>query len=246
MKLTTVLGAVNNNPEYYMFIPKQILFWNKFNINFIAVFVGCQIPSELQQYSKNIILYNKNLDLNSAYVAQNIRLYYPALIKLPDNEMILITDMDMLPMNDVYYKSELDKYNIEDFIYYRNIDINQIYMCYNAAHPKIWQKIFDIYNENDIEKKLYENYDKIYNGIPGCQGWYLDQIILYNKLINYPHLHILNKQIKRLEMDQFKIHIDNNEQLFIHKYDDAHFHRSYFANIQFIQNAEKQLFQIYN
>ena len=44
MKLTTVIGSVNNNPKYYMFIPKQILFWKKFGINFIAVFVGNHIP----------------------------------------------------------------------------------------------------------------------------------------------------------------------------------------------------------
>jgi len=29
MKLTTVIGSVNNNPKYYMFIPKQILFWGE-------------------------------------------------------------------------------------------------------------------------------------------------------------------------------------------------------------------------
>ena len=30
MKLKLVLGSVNNNKEYYDFIPKQIYFWNKF------------------------------------------------------------------------------------------------------------------------------------------------------------------------------------------------------------------------
>ena len=35
MKLTTVLASTNNNPDYYMFIPKHILFWNKFDIKFI-------------------------------------------------------------------------------------------------------------------------------------------------------------------------------------------------------------------
>ena len=43
MKLTTVIGSVNDNPKYYMFIPKQILFWKKFGINFVAVFVGNHI-----------------------------------------------------------------------------------------------------------------------------------------------------------------------------------------------------------
>ena len=95
MKLTTVLTSVNNNPKYYMFIPKQIYFWKKFNINFIAVFVGEVLPDELIPYKENIILWNKNLDLNTAYVAQNLRMYYTSLLELPDDEMVMITDMDI-------------------------------------------------------------------------------------------------------------------------------------------------------
>ena len=64
MKLTTVLASVNNSSKYYSFIPKQIHFWNKFGINFIAIFVGDKIPESLNCYSNNIILWNKNLDLN--------------------------------------------------------------------------------------------------------------------------------------------------------------------------------------
>ena len=97
MRLTTVLGSTNNNPEYYMFIPKQIIFWNKFNIRFIAIFVGDKIPNELINYKDNIILWSKNLDLNSSYIGQNLRMYYSALINLPEDEIVMITDMYMLP-----------------------------------------------------------------------------------------------------------------------------------------------------
>ncbi len=101
MKLTTVIASTNNNSQYYLFIPKQISFWKKFNINFIAIFVGENIPIELHKYKDNIILWNKNLDLNSVYVAQNIRIYYPSILKLPENEIVVLTDMDMLPANDI-------------------------------------------------------------------------------------------------------------------------------------------------
>jgi hypothetical protein len=37
MKLTTVLASVNNNRDYYLFIPKQIIFWKKFDIKFIKI-----------------------------------------------------------------------------------------------------------------------------------------------------------------------------------------------------------------
>ena len=241
MKLSTVIASVNNNPEYYMFIPKQLLFWSKFNINFIAIFVGEKIPNELLSYSNNIILWNKNLDLNTAYVAQNLRMYYTSLIKLPDNEMIMMTDMDMLPMNNKYYIEGLENFSKDDFIYYRNIDGNQIYMCYNASHPDNWAKIFNIYSEKDIEQKIIENYNNSYNGIPGSIGWFIDQEIMYKNLINYEHLKILNRPIKRLEVSMYYNHLNNKDKNFISYYDDAHFHRSYFNNIRLILDAEKQL-----
>ena len=53
MKLTTVLGSVNMNKEYYMFVPKQISFWKLFGINFIAIIIGDGIPDELKEYSDN-------------------------------------------------------------------------------------------------------------------------------------------------------------------------------------------------
>jgi len=242
MKLTTVLCAVNNNPSYYMFIPKQILFWKMFNIRFWAVFVGTFIPDEIKEYSENIILWNKNLDLNTSYVGQNIRIFYPALLNLPDDEVVMITDMDMLPMNDSYYKKDIEKYKIDDFIYYRNVDGKMIYMCYNAAHPKTWAKVFNINSEKDIEQNLYKYYDKKYNGIPGSTGWTIDQEILYTKLINYPNLKVLNRPISRLETWIYDEHLKNGDENFVFYYDDAHFHRNYANNLNRILDAEKQFF----
>jgi len=245
MKLTTVLSAVNNNKKYYLFIPKQILFWKKFDVKFIAVYVGDFLPQELQPYHENIIMWSRNLDLNTSFVGQAIRIYYPALLKLPDDEMVMITDMDMLPMNDTYYKSGLENYTIDDFIYYRHISGTQIFICYNAAHPKTWAKIFDIYSEDDIEKELYDNYNKDYDGKPGSIGWSIDQTVLYNKVHNYPHLKVLDRPIKRLEMATYKNHLKKGDKNFIKRYDNAHFHRNYSKNKQLIHDAEKQLYALY-
>jgi len=241
MRLTTVIGSVNLNPNYYLFIPKQILFWNKFNVKFIAVIVGNNIPEELTEYSTNIVLWNKNLNINSAFVAQNLRIYYPALLNLPNDELVMITDMDMLPTNDKYYKDELDIFTHNDFIYYRHIDKNQIYMCYNAAHPEIWGNVFKIKNEKDIEDKINKTYVENYSGIPGSNGWFKDQEIMYKKLIKYPHLKILNRPIKRLEIYTHQKHLNDNHNNFIKNYDDAHYHRSYLKNLNLILNLEKEL-----
>lgn len=241
MRLTTVLSAVNENPAYYFFIPKQIQFWNKFGIKFIAVFVGETLPERLVPYKDNIILWKNTYNLNSAYIGQNIRLYYPALLDLPDDEMVMITDMDMLPMNDKYYKEGLENCTSDDFVYYRHIDGHQIYMCYNAAHPKVWGKIFNIKTPFDIEKLLVINYNNRYNGKPGDIGWSIDQEVLYNFAIKYPNLKVLNRPIKRLEMWDYKQFLAMGRTNFVSAYDDCHFHRNYLVNEIFIQDAEKQL-----
>jgi len=245
MKLTTVLSSVNNNSEYYLFIPKQIIFWRTFNIKFLAVYIGEEIPNELLDYTDNIILWNKNLNINTSYVGQNLRIYYPALLNLGEDELVMITDMDMLPMNDKYYKDGLDNFTKQDFIYLRNIDVNQIYMCYNLAHPSVWSKVFNVKNEDDIEKKIAENYIPSYTGIPGGNGWCTDQHIMYNNLINYPFLKVLNRPIKRLETCDYINNIKNGDINFISKYDDCHFHRSFIKNKFLIENAENQLNNIY-
>lgn len=241
MKLTTVLGSVNNNPAYYMFIPKQILFWAKFNIRFIAVFVGTAIPPELEAYKANIILWTRNQDMKGAFVGQNIRIYYPALLDLPDDELVMITDMDMLPMNHTYYTGGLESFKVDDFIYYREVDGNQIYMCYNAAHPKTWGAVFEIKSEDDIEQALNNTYQQAYDGRPGLTGWFSDQLLMYSRLINYPHLKVLQRPIKRLEMWIYKTHLKRGDKNFISQYDDSHFHRSYFDNQSLIADAERQL-----
>jgi hypothetical protein len=241
MLLTTVLASTNDNPNYYMFIPKQILFWGRLGIRFVAVFVGERLPEKLLAYSENIILWNKNLNLNTAYVAQNIRIYYPAILDIPDNEMVMITDMDMLPAKGDYFKNGLEKYTSKDFIYYRNIDGKQIYMCYNAAHPLTWMSVFGVTDANDIEIALYRDYVYNYNGIPGSTGWYNDQETMYRRLNSYPHLQVLQRPLCRLEVAAYKNHLARGDTNFVSAYDDIHFHRCFADNAALIADAERQL-----
>jgi hypothetical protein len=241
MKLTTVIASVNDNPEYYMFIPKQIKFWNKFNIKFIAIFVGRELPSILESYKDNIILWNSLLFLNTAYLGQNVRMYYAAILDLPAGEGVMITDMDMLPTSSNYYTSGIEQFTDDDFIYYRHIEGNEIFMCYNTAHPTLWSKLFNIKSKQDIEKCLFKEYNFSYSGIPGSTGWFTDQYIMYSTLKDYPNLKVLNRPLQRLEMDEYIYRLNLGHTNFISEYDDAHFHRSYYENEELILDAEKQL-----
>jgi hypothetical protein len=239
MKLTTVLGSVNLNPNYYLFIPKQIKFWGRHGIRFIAVIAGDYIPKELLPYSANIFLWKKNKEINSVFLGQHLRIYYPALLDLPDDELCMITDMDMLPIHSTYFKNDIEQFTSDDWIYYNKLIDNQIIMCYNAANPKTWSNVFNIKSEDDIESRLRETYDPIYEGKPSGRGWFSDQEIMYKSLINNSNLKVLNKPIKRLETWDFRNMIKRkNINL---NFDDIHFHRSFQKNIGLISFLEKLL-----
>ena len=89
---------------------------------------------------------------------------------------------------------------------------------------------------------IYKNYHDSYDGIPGSSGWFIDQEIMYKKLINYPTLKVLNRPIKRLEVNQYLQHINKKHTNFLLNYDDVHFHRNYFNNEKLISHAENELY----
>lgn len=245
MKLTTVIASVNNNPDYYRFISKQIRFWQRHGVRFLAVFVGETIPDELKPYAANIVLWNTDLDLNHIYVAQNIRMYYASLLDLPDDELVMITDMDMLPLRGEYFTGGLEGFEKRDFIHYRTIPYaeKQIYMCYNAAHPSTWATVFNIHSAADISTRMRDFYQAHYTGVPGDRGWYIDQEVMYQYVIPYPYLKELKRDLKRMETWVFDYHIQqgHGNEKFALLYDDGHFHRSFSLNAHRIQHVEKQL-----
>jgi len=146
------------------------------------------------------VLWNKNRDLNSVFLSQNLRIFYPALIQTTN--FVMITDMDMFPTNISFYTDFLQNESIskDDFIYLREIDSQnkQIYMCYNMATPQIWSDVFKIKNEDDISKILETYNPKNFKGIPGEKGWFTDQEIMHKFLYEYKGLKVLNKTHKRL------------------------------------------------
>lgn len=188
MKLTNVLVATNMNPLYYKFIPIFIKAWNKLcpNIKVTILVIAQKLIDELLPYKENIVLFPPIENMDTGFIAQNIRLLYPALMDAEGG--ILITDMDMIPMNAPYYTQQIVKYDNSKFISYRPPPTpNEICMCYNIATPDIWREVFNINNIQDIHttlKHLYQNkkYKGEYGGIQYKVGWITDQLYLFEKV----------------------------------------------------------------
>ena len=156
---------------------------------------------------------------------------------------ILVTDIDMIPMNNTYYSKNIESYDSDKFIYFRGnvmMNRNQIAICYNVAHYQTWKNIFELYfdrtieNENDILECLLTVYKKIdYNGLHGGKGWSTDQLHLFEaikKWNNENFITLLDSQTGYKRLDRISNFIVNNildDDIRNGVYSDYHMFRPY-------------------
>ena len=237
MKLDCVFTAVNENKLYLDFIPIFIKTWNKLypDVDVKIVLIAKDIPEDLILYKNNIILFNPIEDVLTSFTSQFIRLLYPCILDYKNG--VLITDMDMLPMNSTYYTKNIVEFDNNKFIYYRDnvcFEYKQIAMCYNVATPKIWKDIFKVNSIDDIANVIKDTFIK--NTIKeghGNTGWSIDQITLYNKIMewnkktnNFIRLKEKQTQFKRLDRNTFDIaNVNIRENITSGKYTDYHCYR---------------------
>jgi hypothetical protein len=177
MKVGTILVATDLNPLYAEFIPSFIRAWSILvpEADICVVLVADAIPEHLMAYSKYIRLSYPIPGIHTAFQAQCIRLLYPRQIER--DEGVLITDMDMLPMNRKYYVDSVVSIPVDHFVVYRDVCLpSEISMCYNIAHPKTWASMFG--NEEAAEILKQWNSGTRYSGTHGGEGWSTDQLIL--------------------------------------------------------------------
>ena len=206
MLLSDVLTSTNMNPLYYKYIPFFIKAWKKHfpNINIHIIVISNKLSEELQPYKHYIKLFPELQNINTAFIAQTIRILYPAILKNATGG-IIITDMDMLPMGKKYYIDQIKDIDSSKFVCYRPLDCvgkDEMVICYNIAHYNIWSDIFNIKNEEDIKNILYNIYsNNNYSGQHGGIGWSIDQLYLYKKTQEW------NTRTKSLCILQKNIHV---------------------------------------
>ena len=188
MKLKCVLTAVNENPLYLDFIPYFIKCWNRLypNIDVKVIIVSTTLPIEFKDYHNNIIHFKpKDDNISTAFISQYIRLLYPAILDY--NGGVLITDIDMIPMNMTYYSKNIESFTNSNFISYRHFNDNctQIPMCYNIANPVVWSNIFNIDTISDIHQRIEVVYNRIDYQQESNNHWYTDQLDLYKYINNW-------------------------------------------------------------
>jgi hypothetical protein len=247
MKLDCVITSVNMNHKYSQFIPLFIKSWSRLlpYIDIKIILINDFIPDEYIKYKDNIILFKPIDNMHTAFIAQYIRILYPAILNYKNG--ILISDMDMIPMNDFYYTENIKNIADNKFIVFRNVlpeECKQYPICYNIAINKVWSEIFNIKSIDDIIKSLKKAYSEInYNNIHGGSGWDKDQRDLYSLVLNYENTVYLKDNdcgFKRLDKNNY--YVDTNK---VHdlikkkKYSDYHDISDYDLNVKIVDLIPK-------
>lgn len=173
MKIDRVILSSNESKEYLDFWPIVSLAWKKLGIEPTLIYTG-KNPIKLD----NII--NINLpNIDTAFLAQNVRLLAPSLF--PD-EVIIISDIDDMPLSESFFQKNISIYDNDKFIIYRPdaVPENMISIMWNVAIGKTWSEIFNIRSVDDIKETLLDWYPENYE-VRG-DNWYFDQIMLKDKV----------------------------------------------------------------
>lgn len=182
MEIDCVLTSCNLNNNYTDFIPLFITAWEHLypNIDVKIILICNKIPEDLLKFDKYLIQFNEIDGIYSSFISQYIRILYPAILTYENS--ILITDIDMIPMNNKYYTDNLKKIKKDHFVTFRNrrLEYKNLVICYNCALSKTWSDIFHIQNKNDIINHLKNIYQEVnYEDGRLKKGWYTDQLQLY-------------------------------------------------------------------
>ena len=239
MILDCVISACNDNPLYLDFVPLFINTWNKLypSVDVQVILILNKIPDNLIMYQNNLILFPPLENISTAFISQYIRLLYPAVLNYSNG--ILISDIDMIPMNRSYYTKNIENIDNDKFIYLRDVLISsfQIAMCYNVALNTTWRDIFKIYNLQDIINTLKNVYNNInYIGGAGTSGWDIDQVHFYKYVIewnnitnNFVILSDNDTGFSRLDRNCFSIELDSEikNKISTEFYSDYHLYRPF-------------------
>ena len=215
VKTLTVVTAVNLNPRYLDCVHSYISFWLEFKssseleITPHVILVSNEIPVFLSEFSPYISLISPT-DLNSAFVAQNIRTLSAGGFK---SDYVMTSDVDMFPMNLKVTLSAVRRLEQDNSAFCVVRDVlspGQYAICYGIASPATWRLI--MYGQSEFEplRELSNlatsaGQTSSYTGEHGGSGWFIDQEHLFNKVNSHfevPLIKLTDNQTGHRRLDR--------------------------------------------
>ena len=244
MYLDLCLLSCDLNPDYYEFFPLIKRCWKRnVGIDCILILVADEIPYSLMSEKDSIILFPPIKNIPTAFQAQCIRLLYPGLLNFNG---IIISDMDIIPLNNDFFTKPIQKLSQDTFCVYRDVisEYKQYPMCYCAASSETWKNVFHCIIMNDVIQTLILWYTKDDYCISSATShmWAQDQLQLYKflSLTKSPVVKFTDEQTKFYRLDRSDLsYIVNNltdvkNQILQGHYSDFHLPRPYDKYAEFL------------
>ena len=254
MKIDTCLVSCNLDDFYLDFYPVVRDVWKRLcDIRCVLVLVGDRIPDKLKHLEQDIILFKPEPNVHPIFQSQMIRLLYAAVMKNASG--VIVSDIDMIPTRKSYYTDIPLKFTDDHFVVYRDVLIcdRQYPICYNCATPNVWGNIFGISSDKDIRQRLREFSPAEFDGRPGYQGWFTDQLVLFETVnkwnSNTGNLVILNdnytnfSRLDRIRPDHMNDLETTRKKVSQGEFTDFHMPRPYSQNKYFIDKIVDSLVQ---
>ena len=149
-KIDRVIVSSDSNPYYLDFWPIVAKAWQHMGIWPTLALVADK-NTKVDETLGTVIRFDPIPDVPNGLYAQTVRLLVPAFF---ENEVLLISDVDMIPINASYFTESVAPIKDTKFVVYRDcaygMHANQYPMCYNAAKGSTFKEIFAINSQKDI------------------------------------------------------------------------------------------------
>jgi hypothetical protein len=162
----------DTNPDYLDFWPIVAKAWIKLGIKPTLALIADNLV-QVDESLGDVIRFRPIPGVSNALYSQAVRLLLPIIFK---DEVCLISDIDMIPISESYFKDSVRSIADDKFVVYRDAAYSskdQRYpMCYNVAKGTTFQEVFGIKKIDEIPAVIKKWAEK-------KMGWATDEILLY-------------------------------------------------------------------
>lgn len=180
MIIDRAIVSSDANPYYLDFWPIVAKAWNHIGIKpTLALIANKNV--KVDETIGDVIRFEPIAGVPDGLYAQTIRLLLPIYF---EQEVSIISDIDMIPLNKSYFISTTQAIPDTMFVVFRDkaywAQAEQYPMCYNAAKGATFKEIFGVNSIEDIPAQITK-------WAQLNLGWSTDEIILYKYLTNWKH-----------------------------------------------------------
>jgi len=150
IKIDRAILSTNGNPLYANFWPLVAKAWKNMGIRPTLALIEDRENIQIDESLGDVIRFKPIEGVSPGWMSMVIRLLLPVYF---EDDVCIISDIDMLPLNKKYFMDDVAQYPEDSFVVYRDDvykGIKRIPMCYNAAKGKIFKEIFKVHSVEDI------------------------------------------------------------------------------------------------